>query len=159
MDEKFLSAIDKTLEHEGGYVNDPHDPGGETNYGISKRSYPNLDIKHLTREQAIEIYHRDWWDRYGYGRIDNAELAAKVFDLAVNMGPRRAHKLLQQAINRCTEADLMVDSRIGPKTIAAVNACPGKGLLLGILKGLAIEFYESLNKPRYLKGWTRRALA
>src|SRR5690606_2973445 len=69
MNELFLHAVEVVLEHEGGYVHDPHDPGGETKFGISKRQYPDLDIANLTREQAIEIYRRDWWDKYGYGRL------------------------------------------------------------------------------------------
>ena len=69
MDERFLVAVEVVLTHEGGYTNNPADPGGETNYGISKRSYPQLDIKALTREQAVEIYRQDWWEKYRYGDI------------------------------------------------------------------------------------------
>ncbi len=57
----FRVSIQKTLVNEGGCVNDPVDPGGETNMGISKRQYPNLDIKNLTQEQAIEIYKEGYW--------------------------------------------------------------------------------------------------
>ena len=56
----FEEIIDKVIEHEGGYVNDPDDPGGETKYGIAKKSNPDVDIKNLTIEQAKEIY----WDKY-----------------------------------------------------------------------------------------------
>lgn len=87
MDTKFDKAIKVVLAHEGGYVNDPNDLGGETNFGISKRSYPTVDIKNLTREQAVEIYRGDWWERYRYGDIEDLDVATKVFDLAVNMGP------------------------------------------------------------------------
>lgn len=51
------------INREGVYVNDPYDPGGETKYGICKRSYPNLNIKELTLEEAKKIYHRDFWKR------------------------------------------------------------------------------------------------
>ena len=57
----FDYALDFVLREEGGYTNNPNDPGGETNYGICKRNYPNLDIKGLTRAQAIAIYRRDYW--------------------------------------------------------------------------------------------------
>ena len=60
---RFLKAFEKVLRHEGGYVNDPLDLGGETKYGISKRSYPHLDIKNLTLDQAKQIYFRDFWQR------------------------------------------------------------------------------------------------
>ena len=59
MDERFLKAVGEVLENEKGYVNDPADPGGETKYGIIKRSYPNLDMAKLTMEQVLEIYYRD----------------------------------------------------------------------------------------------------
>ena len=70
MSSSFDLAIPIVLENEGGYVNDPADPGGETKYGISKRSYPALDIKNLTVEQATAIYLRDFW-QFG-GIITNA---------------------------------------------------------------------------------------
>src|SRR5690606_28008981 len=57
-DERFRRAVEVVLKHEGGYVNNPSDPGGETKYGISKRSYPELDIANLTQEDAIAIYYR-----------------------------------------------------------------------------------------------------
>lgn len=159
MDERFLKAVEKVLVHEGGYVSDPHDPGGETKYGISKRTYPKLDIKHLTRDVAISIYFRDWWQRYGYEMIADDALAAKVFDFAVNMGPSRAHKLLQEAVNRTSPAGLSVDGQLGPLSIKAVNDHYNSSLLLAEFRLGAISFYASLkNAPRYLLGWVRRAL-
>ena len=99
-DWKFVQAVEAVLNHEGGYVNDPDDPGGETKWGISRRSYPSLDITNLTREDAIAIYYRDWWRRYKYDLIEDAAVAAKVLDLSVNMGPSQAHKILQREIGR-----------------------------------------------------------
>jgi lysozyme family protein len=64
-DEAFDQAFTRLLGHEGGYVNNPADPGGETNWGISKRSYPQVDIKALTQQQAKWIYQRDFWDPLG----------------------------------------------------------------------------------------------
>jgi lysozyme family protein len=82
------AVIAHTLLVEGGYVNHPNDPGGETKYGITKRSYPNLDIKNLTRDEAIEIYHRDFWLRVPSDLPDG--LRWMVFDAAVQHGPSRA---------------------------------------------------------------------
>ena len=59
----FDEIIQITLEHEGGYVHDPTDLGGETNFGIAKRFYPDVDIKNLTEDGAKEIYKRDYWDK------------------------------------------------------------------------------------------------
>src|SRR5690606_39725856 len=89
-DERFLRAVEVVLEHEGGYVNDPRDPGGETNWGISKRAYPDLDIANLTRTDAIAIYYRDWWQRYEYDRLKDDAVVTKLLDMAVNMGPATA---------------------------------------------------------------------
>jgi lysozyme family protein len=83
------------LAHEGGYTPGlPDDPGGETNFGISKRSYPQLDIKNLSREDAIEIYRRDFWH---YDAIEDQALANCVFDCAVNQGPKTASRLLTKS--------------------------------------------------------------
>lgn len=158
MDDRFKKAVELVLQHEGGYVNDPRDPGGETNYGISKRNYSRLDIKGMTRDLATQIYYDDWWKRYGYGMIVSNDLAAKVFDLAVNMGAKRAHMILQEAINRTTPWCLAVDGILGPLTMEAINNHPHPELLLAELKLGAIAFYLGLNKPRFITGWVRRAL-
>lgn len=158
MDERFKKAVELVLQHEGGYVNDPQDPGGETKYGISKRSYSRLDIKHLTRDMATQIYYDDWWNRHGYSMIADEELAAKVFDMAVNMGAKRAHMILQEALNRTTPWRLSVDGILGPLTLEAVNNHPYPPLLLAELRLGAISFYLGLNKPRFISGWIRRAL-
>ncbi len=82
----FDTAVTAVLSYEGGYVNDPNDPGGETNWRISKRAYPNLDIKNLTRDQAIQIYRRDYWDSLECDRFPPL-IAIALFDAAVNQGP------------------------------------------------------------------------
>ena len=94
----FDKIIEKVLEHEGGYVNDPNDLGGETNYGITKRFYPDVDIKNLTREQAKDIYKRDYWDK---NRVESLpeNLWHIFFDMCVNMGRGTAVKILQRAAN------------------------------------------------------------
>ena len=68
----FDQAFDRLISNEGGYVNNPADPGGETNWGISKRSYPDVDIANLTREGAKAIYLRDFWQR---GQMDQYDPA------------------------------------------------------------------------------------
>lgn len=163
MEERARTAIEHTLAFEGGYVNDPADPGGETNMGISRRSYPSENIKGMTRERAIEIYYADYWQRGGYALLDDDALAGKVFDLGVNMGPSRAHKLLQEAVNRTSPAALAEDGKLGMLTVEACNDHPHSGHLLAELKLGAIEFYTELavkkGMQKYLTGWIRRALA
>lgn len=162
MDEKFSKAVEALLEHEGGYQNDPNDPGGETNFGISKRSYPGLDIRSLTREQAETIYYRDWWERYGYGGIASGPIAAKVLDIAVNIGPHRAHSLLQEAVNATGGTRLAADGILGRATMGAVNAHACPEYLLSALKLGAVRYYLDLcrakGSTRYLAGWLRRAV-
>lgn len=156
----FEHAIQKVLADEGGYVNHKNDKGGETNFGISKRSYPDVDIKNLTVEQAKDIYYRDFWQKGPYDKLACGALAEKVFNTAVNAGNGRAFKLLQQAANACG-AKLVVDGVVGPKTIAAINSLDGQE----VLEQFRIEqanFYYSIvardpNQRVFLKGWLARA--
>jgi len=159
-DERFRRAVEVVLKHEGGYVHDPRDPGGETKYGISKRSYPSLDIANLTREDAIAIYYRDWWQRYGYDRLQDYAVATKLLDMAVNMGPATAHRLLQGALV-FLGYPVAVDGIIGPQTIAAANKADPKRLLQ-VLRWRAAEHYYriAVQRPQsraFLIGWLRRA--
>jgi lysozyme family protein len=85
----FEQALKFVLEREGGYVNDPLDPGGETNYGISKKVYPNVDIRNLTPDLAGLIYHKDYWLASGCEDLTPG-MALVVFDTAVNCGVTRA---------------------------------------------------------------------
>lgn len=149
----FDQAVEAVLLHEGGYSNNPHDAGGETNFGICKRSYPNVDIKHLTRDEAIEIYRRDFWKPYM--ELLPPCIAVKTFDMAVNMGEKRAIKLLQRAAG-CDE-----DGQIGPVTLASVKVWDAN-TLLNRLVHVQREFYTMLaeTKPSnkvFLKGWLARA--
>jgi len=157
--DKFLRAVSVVLKHEWGYVNDPKDPGGETKYGISKRSYPNLKIKALTKQQAIEIYYRDWWFPNRYEEIEHEPLAVKVFDRAVNMGARRCNKILQRSVNKTrNDIDLVPDGIIGSRSLLGINSHPFPEFLLAVFRLEAIEYYLSLNNSRYMRGWTARAL-
>ena len=89
MTESWDKAIKFVLDHEGGLSEDKNDPGGTTNWGISQRAYPSLDIKNLTIDQAKEIYKRDYWDKLN---CDNIPYPMDIihFDTAVNMGIKRA---------------------------------------------------------------------
>ena len=149
----FNKAIEVILKHEGGYVNNKSDPGGETNYGISKRSYPDLDIKNLTKEQAKEIYKKDYWNPLKLHLIHNANVCLEIFDFAVNAGPSRAVKMAQML------AGTEEDGRLGGITAKAINEY--KGDFVKDYKHTRIIYYENLanDKPKlsiFLKGWTNR---
>jgi lysozyme family protein len=144
---RFLACIGLIIARvEGGYVNDPQDPGGETNYGISKRSYPNVDIAGLTEGEAIDIYYRDFWVPTGCAALANG-LDLWVFDCAINSGPATAVKMLQGV---CGVAQ---DGALGPMTAAAANGMtePEKYLLA------RLRYYQSLPEWAHDEGgWTKR---
>lgn len=95
-----MNLFDKAMQFvglmEGGYVNDSNDKGGETKYGISKKSYPNLDIKNLTKEQAEEIYYKDFWLKNNCDTM-HPTFAVLVFDTAVNMGSGVIKEFLKES--------------------------------------------------------------
>jgi lysozyme family protein len=146
----FDQAFYRLISSEGGYVNNPADPGGETKFGISKRSYPLVDIANLTRDQAREIYRRDFWDR---GRMDEYDpaIAFQVLDAAVNHGIETAVRMLQRA------AGVADDGHIGPVTVAAIK---GKSVtdMLMLFIAQRIKFWTRLSTwPQFGKGWANRA--
>lgn len=144
----FDRALEIVLEHEGGYVNHPDDPGGETKYGISKRAYPYEDIKGLTLEKASLIYKRDYWDRCRCGELP-WPLSLCVFDSAVNQGVVRATMLLQRAVNA------KQDGVIGPVTLSkARQAGPDVSALF--MAERAIHYASLPTFNTFGRGWMRR---
>ncbi|MGH7925661.1 MAG: glycoside hydrolase family 108 protein [Candidatus Binatus sp.] len=163
---EFLAAVERVLADEGGYSSNPADPGGATKFGISARSYPALEIATLTRAAAIEIYWRDWWLRFGFARLP-AAVAAKTFDVAVNMGAGHAIECLQRALRACG-MPVTEDGVIGPATaLAAGRAEPGA--LMAAMRSEAAAYYRvtaalarGIRKDgdlQFLKGWLNRAYA
>lgn len=143
----FDEAFDRLVSHEGGYVNNPADPGGETKFGISKRSYPNVDIKNLTLDGAKEIYRRDFWNV-----VDTAHAAVKfqAFDFAVNSGITTALRKLQSAVG---VAD---DGHWGPMSSAALDRMELNDVLMRYL-GLRLEFMSKLKAfDTFGRGWAAR---
>lgn len=98
--QKFENAIEFVLQNEGGLSEHPLDKGGVTNFGISQASYPKLDIRKLTKEDAIKIYRKDFFDRYKLYRIQNQDILNKVFDMSVLMGKARATLLFESTLNK-----------------------------------------------------------
>lgn len=145
----FDIAFDRLLGHEGGYSLDPQDPGGETNWGISKRTYPHLNIKDLTREQAKAIYRRDFWDRIHGDEVYDG-VAFQAFDFAVNSGIFTAVRYLQRAVG---VAD---DGHWGPVSRAAVAAATEPDVIMWFCAE-RLDFMTRLqNWPHAGKGWARR---
>ncbi|MDD5304254.1 MAG: glycosyl hydrolase 108 family protein [Elusimicrobia bacterium] len=162
MSDTFRDAVCHLLQMEGGYVDNPNDRGGRTKYGITQRTYPSMDIEHLTQDAAAEIYRRDWWDRYGYGRVEYGPLATKLLDMSVNMGPDRAHRIMQDAC-RVLGAEIDADGKLGPATIASVNEYRHPVALLAAVRVLAGAFYLRISaapgQAQFLAGWLSRVMA
>ena len=160
----FDKAIPTILRHEGGYVNDPLDPGGETNFGISKRTFPDVDIRTLSKDQAISIYRECYWLPGIYDAIVDQDTATKVFDLAVNMGHRAAHRLLQKALRKFKNlhgTDIKVDGVFGPVTLRTTNMLPISSLLEELRIQAAVYYVNLMvKKPglvRFAYNWMKRA--
>ena len=145
----FDQAFEKVIGHEGGYVNDKRDPGGETKYGISKRAFPFLDIKNLTLEHAKEIYRQDYWNRLKLDQFPEC-IRFDLFDAAVNSGVKSAAKMLQKA------CEVIPDGVIGPQTITAANSMDPEQLD-SRLSGQRLLFLTELPTfPTYGRGWVKR---
>ncbi len=183
---QFELAIPLLLKHEGDLVNDPSDPGGVTNRGISFRYLSLLikqdssrlskfdlnenkvidpeDIRQISEQEIIELYRKEWWEKYSYGKIDNQSLATKLLDLSVNIGPYVSAELLQRACCQLAgHACVEVDGILGYKTYHYINQLTfsRQHQLLLIFCDLASEHYRSLIKKRpdfqkYLNGWLKR---
>ncbi len=158
----FWSALEFTLRWEGGLGDDPSDPGGLTNFGISKRAHPEVDVSNLTRDDAAAIYKLDYWDRLQCDSVPTA-LSIALFDFGVNAGHRRAARNLQAIVG------VERDGRVGPNTIDAVWGGSASRLLLD--SDLATDLTTrrakhlvrlALQRPpmrKFLQGWMARCIA
>jgi lysozyme family protein len=157
---EFSKAIDFVLSNEGGYEPaNSTDPGGETNFGISKREYQWLDIKNLTRPEAITIYERDYWKFDG---IENQRIATKIFDAYVNMAPHECIRLVQLALGAIQAGPIVADGRLGSETVGHINSVD-ETRFLDELKFQLVRFYyeDAQANPSVtadLHGWWRRAV-
>jgi len=155
--ELFLKAVKHVLAAEGGYVNDPNDAGGETNYGISKRQYPHLNIKKLTIEDAIQIYYHDYWLQ-GCHKLADA-YACFLFDSLVNHRPKTAIKFLQMSFK------VSADGILGPISISVINRLKDNHehtkSMIALCLAYRADFYHDLavenpTQERFMMGWLRR---
>lgn len=157
----FDVSIERLLSHEGGFTLNPKDPGNwtggkqgvgqlkGTKWGIAANTYPNLDIKNLTRDQAKAIYRRDWWERAKCHLLPNV-VSYQLLDGAVNSGIGRASIWLQRA------ARVADDGVIGPVSLKAIKAADPNDLAFRFL-GFRLEFMTGLSTwQTFGKGWARR---
>lgn len=145
-------AVTFVLEHEGGYVNDPDDLGGETKFGISKRTYPHLDIPSLTREQAIAIYLDDYWHAAGCEQLPPA-VAVALFDASVQHGVRKATQMLQRLLG------VTADGVVGPITASKAKRADAAQLVHDFLVARADLYHLLANmksQAKFYRGWISR---
>lgn len=171
----FTRAIKETLKAEGGYVNDPDDPGGETYKGIARNrnskwsGWVNIDLlknkggfpSNLENDSALQskvlaLYESHYWDKVRGDDIVDQDMADSIFDFAVNAGPRTSAKLAQLAVGATA------DGVIGPKTLEKLNADDKRAFLatFAIAKiGRYVSICEQRQDSRkYFFGWVRRTL-
>lgn len=155
MNTSWGTGIEFVLRMEGGLTDDPNDPGGLTNFGISQKAYPQIDIEKLTVDQAKDIYKKDYWEACKCDELP-FPFDIAVFDCAVNQGVGKARRLLQIALN------VQVDGIIGDSTIAAAfKATPG--IFKKMLAERISEYLRLMIKNNSLlifaKNWIYRVLS
>jgi lysozyme family protein len=174
------NLIDEVIGREGGYSNHPADRGGATRWGVTEKvarahGYAG-DMRSFPRDEAVAIYRRIYWIRPGFDRVAEHALriAAELFDTGVNMGPGTAAGFLQRALNALNRGatdypDIVVDRKIGPRTLAALRGFlsrrgeRGEAVLLKATEALQGERYMRLAEQRpgneaFLYGWLANRL-
>lgn len=165
---RFELCLDEVLRHEGGYVDNPSDPGGATNLGITHKtlarwrkvspwwSLSKDEVQRLGRVEAATIYKASYWDRSNAGKLP-AGLDLALFDFSVNSGPDRAIKTLQR------ELKVAADGIVGPLTLDAVKTrvrLEGAARLIEALCNRRLDFLVGLSTfAIFGKGWTNRVNA
>ncbi len=155
MQNNFKECLDLVLKSEGGWVNNPNDPGGETNLGVTKRvweeyvGHPVTTMKSLTPADVTPLYEQKYW-RPCYGEVLPRGLDFVVFSMGVNAGPGRSVKLLQQSIG------CVPDGVIGPTTRGLISDSNSATLIAKFSESRR-EYYKSLKTfPIFGKGWLNR---
>lgn len=177
MADTFDTMIEAILLEEGGYTNDPTDPGGETNWGITARvaranGYVGT-MRAMPRTVAVTIYRKVYWMAPGYAQVDPVShaIAGELLDTGVNMGLGTATKFLQRSLNAFNSGgalykDISVDGDCGPGTVAALRAFlavrgkEGERVLLETMNGLQCARYVELAEgnpamEKYAYGWVK----
>lgn len=156
-DDDFQKAVVKVLGNEGGYVNDKDDKGGETKYGISRKAYPNENIKDLTKERAKMLYYKDYWYRFDFEGLSDS-VAGMVFDNAVNQGVYQAKKNMLNALNLADDMKISdIDWDIVKAKIKELGDVKFKSLLTKKIIGVYNTLIKkNSSQKKYEKGWKNR---
>lgn len=167
MKTQFEEIIEEVLEAEGGFVNDPDDKGGATNFGVTQQSYSNFlgssasvdDVRNMTREEAKECYKKDFWIPAKVDRMPD-NLKHIYFDMVVNMGRKNAGKILQQAVNtKKNSAVLDVDGIVGSGSLSHIPDLTLSDVLVERSMFFAnncfdgSRFAKRTRQNKFLRGW------
>lgn len=154
----FAPSLALVLQSEGGFVNNPHDPGGATNFGVTQRVFdayrrymnqPTTSVKFITQAEVSSIYRRQYWDAIRGDDLPPG-MDYAVFDEAVNSGPVKAIGDLQKAVG------VKADGQFGMVTLMAVRNSSPKATI-GILCDLRLGFLRRLTRWKYFgEGWSNR---
>jgi lysozyme family protein len=151
----FKECLDLVLKSEGGWVNNPNDPGGETNLGVTKRvweewvGHPVKTLKNLTKDDVAPLYELKYW-KASYCEVLPRGLDFVVFSMAVNSGPGRSVKLLQSSVG------CLPDGVIGPRTRGLISSSNSADIIKKFSTARR-EYYQSLKVfPIFGKGWLAR---
>jgi len=161
-DANFEYAFAYTLVNEGGYTNDPNDPGGPTNFGITQhdyavfkgRSVSAAEVKAMTLADAKTIYRTKYWNTLSLDYINDRAIATCMFDEGVNFGISIAAKFAQQICK------VSADGHIGPISIAAINGSTEQVFIPAFVDLCKARYKSLLWKPSnwtFYKGWMARA--
>ncbi|HKR32163.1 MAG TPA: glycosyl hydrolase 108 family protein [Terriglobales bacterium] len=166
-DEALVFVLRNEDPHLSGVLTE--DSGGRTRFGIAERFHPDLGDDFYTGppeaalRTAREIYRSEYWKPICGDEIEDQRVAAKLLDMAVNMGVRQAIVLCQRAVNASATFHLDEDGALGEQTLAAINECD-PALLVIHLREISEDFYQQVAAKRpasqqYLRGWLARAKA
>src|SRR3990167_2567385 len=171
----FDQAFEKTLGHEGGFVDDPSDSGGATRFGITEKvakehGYKG-EMKALPMEFAKIVYKKGYWDQMKLDNVVTQGVADELFDTGVNCGTGTAGKICQRSLNLLNQLgtlwpDIPIDGAVGLGTTAAINKCcsisPAYALaLIKPLNALQVAYYAEVaernpKNERFFRGWLTR---
>lgn len=172
-DQRFCDLVNRLFKIEGGMANLPGDTGGETNFGISKTSHPNVDIPALDKNRASTIYWNEYYNHLHLHQIPNEQVAFTIFHLAVVCGPRQATLLLQDLLVKAWSAGIEhtvtptrgVDGVLGSRTLSATKQISEREPEI-LVQGLELWFgayikdicLKDAGKNKFIRSWIRRTL-
>lgn len=168
---EFEPAVEALLKKEAGFVDDAADHGGATNFGISTRRFPEIDVATLTRSGAIELYRVNYWHPL-YERLDEQAVANKLLELTVHMahdgvrpfwkGRMKGVDLIQRACRALGDREIAIDGIFGPQTLQAVRLERPAALLAAVRVEQCRHYLALVDKDesqrKFLRGWIRRAV-